>query len=503
MNAMMRKIQFVICCLIGTVLSQSAVAQRGEVFRPDSVFVGDTLRADIDSLSNAIMASHPNPYAFCTKEDFYLASVRAKSEIGDSCTLARFTSIVGRFLQVMKDSHTCPDYGHLQRMQVNHDGYLLPLNVYSVGDEHFVDIGRTNELPRGSKLLSINGRSMDELLRQADDYSCIEGTAEVGRERVRDAVFPSVVGLFSEVCDTNTIELLEPGTNAVKNMVMLGLDEEAWIARQRKASKLEFDSLFHLSFGNSNEMALLKIGTFAPSNGNTYRRFVKHAFKRIKEKQCDNLIIDLRDNGGGSSGWVEYLYSFLDSTGHNTPSNIIGKASKLARSRGSLSKPAARWMIRKFYKRDENVSAFLKLYELEDGKLDTFYFEQRTKQRKRFVFPGNCYLIINGLTASASVDFTNTFKQNQRGVVVGEPCLGPIRGTFGNPTLYMLPHSHMKISMSTIRYNYDNTFQYDPEPIMPDYVVPTKVSDLALPGSKHRDTQLEFIEALIFKNKKP
>ena len=44
----------------------------------------------------------------------------------------------------------------------------------------------------------------------------------------------------------------------------------------------------------------------------------------------DTLIIDLRGNAGGLSTEVEYLYSFIDKKGYNTPSNIVGKRSKIS-----------------------------------------------------------------------------------------------------------------------------------------------------------------------------
>jgi C-terminal processing protease CtpA/Prc len=101
--------------------------------------------------------------------------------------------------------------------------------------------------------------------------------------------------------------------------------------------------------------------------------------------------------------------------------------------------------------------------------------------------------MINGLTASAAVDFTNGFQRNRRGQVVGQQCLGPKTGTWGNPALYTLPRTGLQVSIATIRYNYDDSFTYDRQGIIPDHWVDCTPADLNL----ERDTQLEFILNLL------
>src|SRR5262249_1036729 len=154
-------------------------------------------------------------------------------------------------------------------------------------------------------------------------------------------------------------------------------------------------------------------------------------------------------------------YSYIDTNGYNTPDNIIGRNSRLAKERaGKMNTGFARWIIRTFYKKNEDVQSYLQLLALPEGEMDTMYFSEPVVQKRSKVYTGDCYLLIDGLTASASVDFTNAFRQRKRGVIVGEPCLGPVTGTWGNPVTYTLLHSGVKVSIATIRYNYDRSFHY-------------------------------------------
>jgi C-terminal processing protease CtpA/Prc len=106
-------------------------------------------------------------------------------------------------------------------------------------------------------------------------------------------------------------------------------------------------------------------------------------------------------------------------------------------------------------------------------------------------------VLINGLTASASVDFTNAFKQRNRGAIVGQQCLGPVTGTWGNPALYVLPKTGLRVSIATIRYNYDDTFRYERNAIMPDHWVDCTPQDL----NRMTDSQLEFVINLLKKKR--
>jgi C-terminal processing protease CtpA/Prc len=150
-----------------------------------------------------------------------------------------------------------------------------------------------------------------------------------------------------------------------------------------------------------------------------------------------------------------------------------------------------------FFAKNEDVQSFRYFAELPHGAIDTVFFKVPTRQLEAEVFHGKCYVLINGLTASAAVDFTNAFKQRNRGDIVGQQCLGPVTGTWGNPASFGLKRTGLRVSIATIRYNYDDTFRYERNAIMPDHWVDCTAEDL----NSKKDSQLEFVIQLI-KDKK-
>ncbi len=457
---------------------------------PDSIIGREKLIEDIYKLKSTILDSHPDPYIFCTKQEFNAAFGKAAESITNTTTYAQFIVIVAEALQTLKDSHTSIDYGHLTKVQTEHGRGIIPIKVHSIQGQVFTEIERDSIIPVGSRIHCIDNVEATTLYKEAMQYGSTEGNAITGQRRVSDALFYSVIGLNRHFGDTVKIDYEPYGSDTIITALFPTYNKERLTQRQKKLSATEFERFQSLNYYKNDSVAVLKIGTFSPANLKQYHKFIKNSFKEIKEKNVQLLAIDLRYNGGGRSSNVEYIYSFLKSEGHNTPANIIGKSSELARSRSQWARRGfVRWYLKTFNGRDEDISAFVKFYEDSIGTLDTAYFSIPEKQKTKFVYTGKCALFINGMTASAGVDFTNTFYKEKRGEVIGEPCLGPHTGTFGNPAVYELPNSKLPVIIATIRYNYDNTFKYEAQPIKPHIAIEVTQETLA----KGIDPCLEYL----------
>lgn len=458
--------------------------------RPDSIPGKRVLIEDLYALKSAILGAHPDPYAFCTKQEFNAAFGKAIESVTDKTTFTEFVFITAGVLGTLRDSHTSIDYSFLGKMQTENNRGIIPVRIHSVKGQVYVDLDRDSILPAGAHILCIHNVDASKFYLDALKLSATEGDAVSGHRRVADALFPYAVGLSSDLPDTVKIDFQRFGSDETETTLFPIYKKERWAERQKKLQKGGDGELFQLSYHAGDSIAVLKIGTFAASHTGQFYKFVKKSFKEINEKKVSMLAIDLRDNGGGRANNVEYLYSFLESKGHNTPSNIIGKSSEIARNRSKWARrKVVRWYLRTFRKKDEDIRGFLRLYEAPDGHMDTVYFDQKVIQKSKCVYTGNAALFINGMSASASVDFTNTFYTQKRGEVIGEPCLGPHTGTFGNPAPYEMPKTKLPVIIATIRYNYDNTFRYDRLPIKPHVLLEVTPQDLA----ENRDPYLDYL----------
>jgi C-terminal processing protease CtpA/Prc len=467
---------------------------------PDSLFSSEALESDLDTLYKTILSSHPDPAAFCGNEAFENAYETALEsvQVKDSIKLGDFAVVVSTFLSTMQDSHTSPDYYQLQNIQMNNGGYCMPLSVRkaesnSPNDDFaiVIDGNWTQGIPVGSELISINAHSVKELYNLSLPFACIEGDARIAQSTIAVALVPIVCGLHFGYKQQNEIVYKEPGKTSTQIITVKGFQRKEFDRVRKEKDKKEIQWIPTLSFIEDSTIAILRVSTFSPMSSGKYARAIRKSFAEIHEKNIPNLVIDIRGNGGGSSAWVEYLYSFLDLKGYNTPDNVIGKNSALAKSRNPLfHKRFVQRMIKLFFKKDEDVQSYQKISSLPFGEQDTVYFKKPTVQAKNLVFEGNAFLLINGLTASAGVDFTNAFRTKHRGLIVGEQCLGPTTGTWGNPAIFRMPNTHLRMTIATIRYNYDHSFIYERKAIEPDFEIPMKALDIA----NGKDTQIDFIK---------
>ncbi len=466
---------------------------------PDSLFEKSALLADLDSLHSTILKSHPNPFAFCDESTFEKAYSDCQNSLQEKTSLREFMSSVTIFLNTLHDSHTSLEYGQLQNLQLKKGGYFMPLSVKKInstsalGEFDFCAAGTwAKEIPKGARIISINGRDILDLYLESLDYACIEGNSMKAQSTVAAALLPSVTGFNHPYGLTNQVKF-ETLSGEVKEVEVAGYNKKG-LERLKKEHYTKEEWLPTLKVDSTMSLAVLKVGTFAPSKSGRYAKRIRQAIGEAQKRNIENLVIDIRGNGGGSSAWVEYLYSYIDSAGYNTPSNVIGKSSLLARERNRLfHRSVVQFFVRLFFSHDEDVQSYQRISELPLGSQDTIYFHKPTVQQSQYVYSGNCYLLINGLTASAGVDFTNAFKTKKRGLIVGEECLGPTTGTWGNPAPYILPKTRVRLTIATIRYNYDNSFYYDPNAIQPDFEVLYNERDIA----SDEDTQLTFVKKLI------
>jgi len=467
--------------------------------RLDSLFYRSDLIADLEALKQELLKSHPNPFEFCDEKYFNKVYEASTYAIDERTSLAEYSLIVANLLNTLRDSHTSIDYGQLQDLQLAYGGYFLPLGIERMNDSRLrLLIKRDWEqiITPGSELLAINGIDKDKLFKYAMSYACIEGDADEAKKAVATSILMICAGLKSPFKAENQVRIVDFISGDTLDLVLKGYDRKEFYRERYRREMAENPYPVALEIDDEHNLAILKVSTFAPAGSRKYKKRIEESFSQILEGNYGNVIIDLRNNGGGSSAMVEYLYSFLDSAGYNTPSNVIGRNSLLASGRSRFMYSTLGDIITfLFFAKNEDVQSFRHFAELPLGGIDTVYFKNPTRQMPASVYKGNCFVLINGLTASASVDFTNAFKQRKRGVIVGQQCLGPVSGTWGNPAAFTLSRTGLRVSIATIRYNYDNSFQYERNAIMPDHWVDCTPEHL----NNKTDSQIEFVINLLKK----
>lgn len=473
----MRKYIFLL--LMG--ISQLTFAQ----FWQDSTLSSQAIKEDFLSLKSNIYSTHQDAFFYGDSLEFELKLIQLQDYFATGASKSEFLLEVGSLLQYFQDSHTYLNYQHLIGELKKGEGRALPFRIKLINSDVYLSVDRLQLIPPGAKLISINGEQFTSLLAGMHSLSIIEGDAKNGYLSIAESIFPTLAHHIVDLNTTNTIEYLAYGESTPQTIdyPALKIDELKDLlgkGAKKNPVSLEIDSM---------NVAILKITSFSRGSDPKYWRSIQKAFAKMKRAECRRLIIDLRGNTGGSSERMESLFPYLELQPSNVPSNIIARQSLLSMERNDQTfKGFSKWMLTHFFKKNEDVQNYLQMVRLKPGETDTIYYTEKLEpQRHRFT--GDVFLLIDGLTGSASVNFASKFIQNEIGTVVGEPCLGPLGGTWGNPASFTLPNSRISVNVSTIRFNTNNDFSKSSIQITPHREIGPSIKDLA----EERDGPLEWV----------
>ena len=457
----------------------------------DTSYQKDDLLADLEQLKELIIDVHPSPYTFCTEEEAMAAWDKAENSVYDGMTVREFSLLVAEVFRVYKDSHSSLNFPVLREQYALQGGRFFNFKVKSTDDGLVVSEDIEGVIPKGSELIAINGRNAMGLYNAVSGFSIMEGNSLTGFKRITDALFPTYLGILSEVKFMNELVILPPGSSEPDTLKYRGYAKDDLMKRNRS---VEGKSVYELNIMPEEDLAVLKIGSFAYRSNGRYYRFLRKSFKKIRQSGVGNVAIDLRSNTGGNANRMENLFTYIDEGDVIVPQNLIAKQSKSSKQR--FEQQIGKWQ--RFWadfraKRNENVAKYLTVIDLPIGQQDTVYFSTPEKRRKP-KHTANHHLFIDGMSGSASANFAAVFKLKGLGTIYGESCLGPLSGTWGNPVNVQLENTGISVFISSIRFNTQSGFEYDAAPVLPDIPVQYSVKDLQDESDPYLKRLLEKIK---------
>ncbi len=240
---------------------------------------------------------------------------------------------------------------------------------------------------------------------------------------------------------------------------------------------------FHLNFQQNT--AILSINTFEINTGQ-FKDSLETIFQTLKEKGTKHLVIDLRQNGGGTNDNVSMLFSFIASA----PFQHLNRAEMIARSLTYSSFISNSKSIGEFSNRSEQTSAYL---------VNESYAGTITKNPvHKNLFNGNVAILTSGNTTSAASEFAAIFHYLQRGNIVGEETGGCYYGSTGGNYLNLkLPNSGLEVRIPTIRIltAVKEDFKRQPKGrgTFPDYQISPTINDILSKKDVQIDKALEIL----------
>ncbi|EXY80189.1 peptidase S41 family protein, partial [Bacteroides fragilis str. 3988 T1] len=165
------------------------------------------------------------------------------------------------------------------------------------------------------------------------------------------------------------------------------------------------------------------------------KQFCDSVFSVINREHVPNLVIDVRNNKGGSSAGVDMLLSYLS---HDAYTLYIKTDLKIS----SYSKR---------YNEQKHPETYEEIKNLPDGSLfairDSFVEGNRDKAD---IYKGSVTVLVNESTYSGASTFASAIKKSHAGKVLGETGCPTVY--FGNYMSFTLPNSRLEYYISLNKF---------------------------------------------------
>ena len=435
-----------------------------------AIFPGPTTKKelieDITSYETYINEVHANPFRLITKESFHDKVESTTNEIlkKDADTISSLDCYF--YLQEISSS-----------IQDGHTRIYIPFNLFSNKDNVFpLKLKRINDL-----IYVIDNNSSETV----PIYSSILEINQIPIE----TLFTECSLLFNTTLDHAKWLLFEDYFHLLLPMylkvrppwkVKYKLDSKVRVAELKAVTLKEFnktetrhDNKYrkYSIFIQNEEVPVLNLPGFSYGEAESYEYFIDSFFKKYAE--FPYLVIDIRENRGGSGYWGFYLIDNLTDSPYQIAEMFEFKVSERMRNSIYAGK------------------AGNQLNNAKNGEyLEAVNHRMRVPHKTPKKFKGKVFLLISENTFSAGVVFAAVFKANRFGLIIGRETAGRI--SFGSdPVTVRLPNSKLKGSIPLAIYTLPG--ENPDRGVIPDIVVSRAIDEYRL----GRDVEMEKIKSLI------
>lgn len=460
---------------------------------------------DLNWLRFSLEYVHPRLYKYDDK--------KAVDQRFDSTFHAMGSSISGLdFLSVVSKLNASVNCGHLYtipqaelRTEVL-EKKVMPFYIKLVGNEFYLfnDCSGEDVVPSGSRIVTINGKSTAEIYPLMLSGIATDGYITTRKRRLIERYyFPHFQGfdlyyhLHVDRRGTFEIEYEDTQTGDLKKITktgistderkeklleMYGVDQEAWfkdpspsfaMVKEKDYAVLTLSRSFHDDHIDPD-----------------YDSLLQKAFQQLKEKNISNLILDLRNNEGGSEHQQMELISYLYDQPFKLYQNILQSHIDFRPLRSIILERDTAQLL--FNNDDEYMRKLT-----GDLWVNNYDYDKNLQFQppKSNVFEGKLYVLINGGTFSSASDLAANIRKTTDAVFIGEESGGTFEGPTGGISIVVqLPNSKIMVRISP---NIQLGFMYRKHPIgrgvLPDHTIDYTLDDLRAGKDLEMEKALDLI----------
>ncbi|MFP2932472.1 S41 family peptidase [Pyxidicoccus sp. 3LG] len=384
--------------------------------------------------------------------------------------------VLAPLLASLGEDHLTLRQSEAMRCHFRQQAELLPLDLYWTegGVQVLRGFGGGADVPRGARLLAINGQSWRSLFQEM--WRSVGGdgdvTTGVMRELDGDGYARQRYLLRGREASFQVRLLLPDGTPRELTLTPIPLSA-------RPGASDTGSPLATLEWIDA-DTAILRVPTFSNRRyrevGASYPETLQKLFEQLAAHGARDLILDLRDNGGGSESNENVLFSYLVEQPFRKYAFVEVRANHFA----VTSRSGRRFQQTVF--EPEELTTYARTSGGTLRRLDQAPLGLRSHwQPVSPVFTGRLLVLVGGRTYSGAAELASMLYSQGRGLFLGEEAGGTHAGnSSGYDWTLTLPNSDMELSVPLLHFRMSATGLPRNRGVIPHCVLQPDASEYGL-----------------------
>jgi hypothetical protein len=467
------------------------LAKKKAITDPFYEYSSDELLEDYDLLTLALEQAHGRLYKFNPQEQYNKQKANIKKQLYKPMDGLEYYKMICPMIASIKCGHTgiSPSPQILENLKGQY--IYFPFRLKFINGKVFILKGVEDDLVKnGSELISINNRKVDDIVSEIFGMIVSDGEVITGKYKKLDEGFHRFYAEFIQQTEKFKIEYIPYNATKPEIITIKGVDYKKW--NDTLNSNNKSNNLLEIKLLDNSNIAILTIRKFVSQEidelHGSFKTFMDSAFNQINNHNVQNLIIDLRGNGGGNIAH-ELLPYLIDK-----PFKFWNKPATTPNTRYSFLEHTDKGL----YFNEVHTKLWNK-YKNEEGRYELLGSIEEYIEPNAFTYKGKLFVLIDGNSFSGTSNISAVLKDLNRATFFGEETGGCIYGANGGDYINLtLPNTQVKITIP-IRSGVNNISANNNlnRGVIPDYEITNGISDI-LNG---KDSEMEFVINYIKENK--